>query len=109
MVTQLILKAVKFKKNTTRNLSIKTPFVSANKSFASLFSNNAANVTTTNTNNSSKLIKDFLTIAKELFEEENITLEQRIENFLTNFRSMSTENRKSECMKILSLLNNENV
>ena len=81
----------------------KTAFVHPNRTYASVAANQQPNKRTIDKN----LLTSFLEIAKEILEEEQMSVESRIKHFLTNFKQMTTETRKQECLDLLSILQND--
>lgn len=78
------------------NFAVQNSFVSSNKSYASNFYKN-------DNKSQSPLISEFLKIAKTLCDAEP-TIEDQIEFFLKNFRKWQKDHAKSECSKLLKLI-----
>lgn len=102
----LINKAKERRQQATQNvLEVTASKVQPNKSFASLFT--SSQPTSSMVVSKPPLIEQFLKIAKYICSPETPTLEQRIEIFLKNYKNMSKNEVKEQCIALLSEVKNQ--
>lgn len=75
-------------------------YVTGDKSFADLFRDTKISQSQTKPQHS-PLIIEFLKLAKKLCEPEGPSIESRIEEFMKNYKFMSKDQAKSECLCIM--------
>lgn len=80
-------------------------FIQHGKSFASHFQANNFK-TSHRINSSSPLIKEFLKIAQIICPSETLSLEEKIGNFVKDYRKLSKDEAKQQCRALLNELHN---
>ncbi|XP_073839631.1 uncharacterized protein [Musca autumnalis] len=97
-----ITKALEDKETAQRNVSkiLNTAKFSPGKSFASMFrtDQNSAQAS----NQKPQIIEQFLELATFFMEPEELSLEQEIQLFLSNYKKMSKDEAKKQFMQLLS-------
>lgn len=104
----MINAAIERKRNiegTVGNLINRTAYVEDGKSFSSLF--NSISSPTNSRKEKPEFIQEFLRIAKGILEPERPSLESRIQEFLRNFRNLSKDQVKRECVDLLQEIQNQ--